>query len=120
MIIPTNLEEAIEHLTKSITPEEQIKIMGMTERDFTSGSHFGIGINIRNEWGLWKEETPLVKYFHSIGINHPDDMSDIILTSTCRTIMAQPVNLEGQLKKKKDYWDNFPKGPRKPVKYKNL
>ncbi len=102
--IPTNLTEAIQQLTSSISPEQQIKFMDMDEADFTSDAHLLFGASIRNEWGLWKDDSPLVKWFNSIGIEHADDMSSIVITSFYRTITSKTIDLYSQIKEIQDYW----------------
>ena len=47
--------------------------------DFAIRLHNGIGRQIRNDYGLWKGDTPLYNYCKSIGLEHPDDMSHRIL-----------------------------------------
>ncbi len=83
------------------TTKEQIR--AMTEDEFTGRSHMGMGMWIRNNWGLWKGGA-LHDYFVSIGIFHPDDMSGIILTSYYRQLKGQDRELEKQVKGYQDYW----------------
>ena len=46
-----------------------------TAGDFAIQFHHGMGMQIRNSYGFWKGDTDLYKYFISIGITEPDDMS---------------------------------------------
>ena len=63
-------------------------------------------MGIRNAWKLWAEEkNSLVKYFNSIGIDHPDDMSSIILTSFHRQLNNVDINLDSQIERYKKYWE---------------
>lgn len=55
----------------------KIKIRALTEDEFSGKFHFGFGMWLRNNWDLWKGSR-LSKYFNSIGVYHPDDMTGII------------------------------------------
>jgi len=100
---PTNLEEAVIQLTKILPDTTQQKILLMTEQEFLGGSHFGLGMWIRNNWGLWRGGE-LAKEFKAKGIFHPDDMSGIILTSYYRQLHNQDWELDKQIKFYQDYW----------------
>ena len=65
--------------------------------------HRTIGMWMRNNWGLWRGSR-LKQYFNNLGVNHPDDMSAIILTSFWRHLHKQPIKLEEQIKVCQDYW----------------
>ena len=100
---PKNLEEAVLQLERIHHDTTKQRILEMTEDLFTGHSHFGLGMWIRNNWKLWKGGE-LAKYFNSIGIFHPDDMSGIILTSYYRHLKGQERALDKQVKYYQDYW----------------
>ena len=75
--VPKNLDEALTQIDFNLSDSLKLEIKKKSENDFTSESHFGLGIGMRNNWRLWKG-SDLSKYFNSIGIYHPDDMSGII------------------------------------------
>jgi hypothetical protein len=58
---------------------------------------------MRNNWGLWRGSR-LSKYFNSLGIFHPDDMSGIILTGYCRQLNGLDIRLSDQIKQYQKYW----------------
>lgn len=66
--------------------------------------HFTTGMQVRNEWGLWKLGSELNKEFNAIGIYHPDDMSGIILETAYRILNGKPVDLKGQIESYQDHW----------------
>ena len=78
--IPRDLEEAVLALDKLISEEEKPELRKMGEDEFLAATHLGIGMYLRNEWGLWKK-SELSEYFRRRGIFHPDDMSGEILKS---------------------------------------
>jgi len=102
---PKNLNEAISQLDILLTEKDKKDVYDMTERDYTTNSHFSTGMWIRNNWGLWGGQE-LAKYFNALGIYHPDDMSGIILCSYYRHIHNQDYKLEEQIKYYQDYWKN--------------
>ncbi len=101
---PTTLNEAVVQLNKIHPDSLKQTILAMTEQVFLRGSHFGLGMWIRNKWGLWKGKE-LAKYFNSIDIYHPDDMSAIILTSYYRELKGQNWEVDQQVKYYHDFWN---------------
>lgn len=64
--------------------------------------HFGLGLNIRNGYNLWKGGL-LKTYFKLNGIRHPDDMSGIILTTYHRKLNDKPIKFREQ----KHYYKSY-------------
>ena len=83
-------------------PEFIRKIQDGKEADMIQ-YHMGLGMWIRNNWGLWKG-LRLAKWFNTQGIEVPDDMSGIILTSFWRHLHGKPIQLDEQVKVYRDYW----------------
>lgn len=101
--IPKNLNECYNELNSMLDKKLIKEIKNKTETEFTTGSHFGMGLWIRNNWGLWKGSR-LYIFFKTNGIFHPDDMSGIILTSYHRKLNGIDIELEKQIKYYQDYW----------------
>lgn len=102
--LPKTLEEAIDHIIAQIPEEEKIMVAEMTVREFMGKTHHFLGRHLRNEWELWYNTNDLTRYFSSLGINHGDDRSGIILESVYRKLHGDPVDLEGQVEKYKAFW----------------
>jgi glutathione peroxidase-family protein len=100
--IPKDLEDAFVELSKMLSPALLNEIRLKSERDMIE-YHHGFGKWLRNNWGLWAG-LRLAQYFRQLGINHPDDMSGIILTSFWRHLHSQPIKLEEQVEAYKEYW----------------
>jgi hypothetical protein len=99
--IPKDLNEAIEALAN----HENIEFMlHCTEDEFLGQTHHGFGTGLRNGWGLWSGSV-LAKWFNERGIYHADDMSGIILTSSYRKASGVDIDLEGQIKNYRDFWE---------------
>lgn len=77
--IPKDMDEAIDSLDVIISPEDKRYITdSLSLDDFRINCHHGLGMWIRNNWGLWGGSR-LQKYFVNKNVFHPDDMSDNIL-----------------------------------------
>lgn len=100
---PLTLADAILHLKKIHNDSIKQRIISLTEEEFIGQAHFGLGLWIRNHWGLWRGG-PLAKHFNALGIYHPDDMSGIILASYHRALRQQDWQLNQQVKHYQAYW----------------
>ena len=102
--IPIDLNDCFKQLDGFWIDSIKTEVRNMTEDEFTSNAHFGIGLWMRNNWGLWGGSR-LSKYFNTLGIFHPDDMSGTILTSYHRHLLGQDIKLEEQIEFYKNYWE---------------
>lgn len=81
---PKTLEEAHQQLEKLLPKEDLAKIDSMKTEGEMIEYHFGLGMSMRNTWGLWGGG-PLAQSMNNLGFHHPDDMSGVILeTFWCR------------------------------------
>lgn len=78
--IPKDLDDCFAKINSFWPDSTKSEVKKWTESDFTAKTHFGLGMWMRNNWGLWAGSR-LSVYFNKLGINHPDDMSGMILTS---------------------------------------
>lgn len=102
---PLCLDDALLWLMKNLGHKGLAEI-----KESTDGLHFGLGMYLRNEWGLWyPEHSRLAKHFVRIGIDHADDMSSIIFESLHRKLNNLPIDLDGQVKEYKEYWNEMRK-----------
>mgnify|MGYP000940205575 CR=1 FL=1 len=99
---PKTLDEAIKILR--VDPKNDEFALSKTEDEFLGELHHGFGTSMRNRWGLWGG-SDLQRWFKERGIHHADDMSSIILTSTYRQVHGTDIDLEGQIKVYRDYWE---------------
>lgn len=104
MKIPNTINEAIEILDIQLSPEDKERIWDCSEVQFVARAHHTLGRLIRNEWGLWTGEGELCRRFNQVGIDHPDDMSSIILTSYYRKRRNSSLKLEEQTRHYIEYW----------------
>jgi hypothetical protein len=101
--IPKDLEDCFKQIDSFWSDSTKLKVKNRTEDEFTGKAHFGFGMWMRNNWRLWGGSR-LSKYFNELGIDHPDDMSGIILNSYHRYLNSKEINLNEQILKYKEYW----------------
>jgi len=73
---PKSVEEAADRVI-SIMPEKDKRFVRETKREKLVQFHFGLGLYIRNAFGLWQGNSDLLE---SCGCRHPDDCSMEIVT----------------------------------------
>ncbi len=102
--VPKNLTDAVIVLDTMLSPDVKDFVRdSLSEDSFTTRSHRTLGLWIRNNWGLWGDSR-LKAYLNSLGISHPDDMSDIILTSWYRHLVGRKWDVESQVSHYQQYW----------------
>jgi hypothetical protein len=106
--IPIDLNDCLKQLDSMFADSIKTKIKTLTEDEFSGRYHLGFGMWMRNNWGLWKGSR-LSKYFNSIGVYHPDDMTGIIFDSYHRQLTGHEIKLNEQVKYYQDYWEKAKK-----------
>ena len=106
--IPEDLEDTFNQLDQLLSTEDIDTLKSKQSENDLVDYHFGLGLWMRNKWGLW-QGSRLSKYFNDVGVFHPDDISGIILHSYWRRLNELPINLEEQIKYYQDYWKNIEK-----------
>ena len=76
--MPKDLGESFIELDKTLKEVDSKEMQALPNRDEMIRYHHGLGMWLRNNWGLWGGSR-LQKYFTDKGVTHPDDMSGIIL-----------------------------------------
>lgn len=76
--IPKDLGECFAELDKILAEIDKKEMQALPKRDDMIRYHMGLGMWIRNNWGLWGGSR-LQKYFTSKKVTHPDEMSSIVL-----------------------------------------
>ena len=102
--IPTTLAEAHAELERDFPAEELKKIDAMKSEDEMIEYHFGLGMGIRNSWGLWGG-SPLSKHMQELGFTHADDMSGVILETFWCKRHGKPFRLKERAAEYAAYWE---------------
>ncbi|WP_298425742.1 DUF6794 domain-containing protein [uncultured Kordia sp.] len=104
--IPKELKISFEYLDQNWNATAIETFKNISENDTTPRNyHFGIGMHLRNNLLRHHEESKnITKFFDSLGIQHYDDMSSIILTSYYRNLNQKNIKLKEQVTSYKAYW----------------
>lgn len=102
--IPKDIEDSFKQINTFWADSTKTKLMKLTEDEFSGRLHMGFGMWIRNNWQLWGGSR-LSAYFNKKGIEHPDDMSGIILDSYYRYLNKQDIKLDEQIQFYTEYWE---------------
>jgi Domain of unknown function (DUF6794) len=76
--IPKDLDECFSELDKLLPEVDRGEMQALPKREDMIQYHMGLGMWIRNNWGLWGGSR-LQKYFNEKGLTHPDNMSGLLL-----------------------------------------
>lgn len=83
---PTTLAEAVDALEEVLGDEDKDFLQEATDPEgLALDLHHSLGRHIRNEWGLW-QSSPLAQHLRAEHqLDHPDDMSHLIIERYIRT-----------------------------------
>ena len=98
--VPRDLEDAIQTLERELSPEDLERLQKGNPEDF----HRNLGLCIRNNWKLWAGSRLAWWFKTNHQIDHPDDVSNIIITSLQRKLNGVDVKLDEQIASCKNYW----------------
>lgn len=101
--IPKDMEDCFLQINSYWSDSTKKQVKQWNENEFTAKVHLGFGMWLRNNWQLW-QGSRLSAYFNSMGVNHPESISAIILTSYHRKLTGKAIMLEEQVKSEKEFW----------------
>lgn len=108
-VIPENLDQASDIISVYFDKEQKNTII--SGKLYPSMMNMKLGSMIRNEWRMWLKSSPIVIYFNKLGIYHPDDMTDIILTKSFKLITKKPYDLMAHIENIREYWKRIGEDP---------
>jgi hypothetical protein len=91
--VPNTLPEAFAALDKLLPASERTLFKRAPEREAVARSHMGLGTHMRNRW-FRSGGSALPE---SLGAQHLDDASSIVLTSYWRHLNGKPLEVERQV-----------------------
>lgn len=80
--LPQTIEQAVSVLLEKLPAGGRLKIAAMSRDDLII-LHFGLGTQIRNDFGLWSGNAALLE---SSGNSHPDDAAMAIIEALWRRL----------------------------------
>lgn len=103
--IPVTFYEAVNLLDDLIDDEEDRKLFQETSvAEVEAKYHHTLGRYLRNEWRLWTDGMPLRNWFVSMGMEHADDMSSLIISAWWHQLNDVWFDLDGRIELAKAYW----------------
>lgn len=106
--VPKDLEDSFRELKAMLMPELLDKMKNGSQEKM-SMYHYGLGMWMRNNWGLWSGSR-FAKYFNALGINNADDMSGIILDVFWNHLNGRPLQIEERVKIYQGSWKKEKQG----------
>jgi hypothetical protein len=100
--IPKDINDCFVELKRMLDPKFVKEIKESSEKDIIK-YHMGLGMWIRNNWGLWGGSR-LQDYFIELGFRHPDDISGAIVNSFWRHLNGMPIDITKEAEASKYYW----------------
>jgi hypothetical protein len=95
ILIPSGVPEAMLELDRMLSQPFRRELR--EQHDMPAEQHdFGLGLWIRNNWGLWSGSR-LAVYFAEAGVRHPDTMSGIVLRAYARHLRGEPPTFQEEL-----------------------
>ena len=93
--VPRTLNEALQTLERGLGAET-IARLRMEEEDVAITLVPTLGRWMQDRWGL-ATGGPLARFFEDLGLDRPDDMAAVILTSFWRKLHFRQIRLEEQI-----------------------
>jgi len=115
--LPVTLEEAVLELMKKMPEYDMHTMLQMDEDHFMAEAHHSLGRTIRNKW-IHIPMSRMRVWFKNSGIEHPDDMSSIILHCFYRYAKGMPLRLDDLVNKKIEHWNEWNPGLAKNIRLK--
>ena len=84
---PTTVDQAVDRILDKLPDNQKEQIRTTPEKDLDL-LHFGLGTAIRNECGLWDENTALLAACGTTDM-HPDSASDVIIRAVWEKLRAE-------------------------------
>lgn len=83
---PSTVAQAVALLLTQLKPEDKEEVRKMKKDDLIQ-LHFGLGMYIRNNFGLWQGNQDLL---NDCGNVHEDDASGVIIEALWRALQSDP------------------------------
>jgi len=107
--IPKDMGDCMRSLYEMHADSTKQQILDMTNSSFRGLAHLGMGMWIRNNWGLWKGSR-LKEYFNKKAVErakkegrelifnpHPDNMSGAILSNYYEYLISKRINIQEKI-----------------------
>jgi hypothetical protein len=99
-MIPTTLDEAVDHLLARMTEEDKACFLANSDVAY----HHGPGTAMRNGFGLWDESSPLSIWFSDRHLFHADDRSAVIYKALRARLKGETIDIEQEAAHYLRFW----------------
>lgn len=96
--IPVDLADCFVELNKKISKESKAKFRAMPEKTASQNLHFSLGRWIWHNWSFY-EGSRLSVYLNKVGVNHPEDMAQLIIITYHRYLNKKPLEVKAVAEK---------------------
>jgi len=100
---PRTYADALDCLDRHLMPQLKDEIQ---RPQGAVSMHFGLGMWVRNQWGLWDEDAPLNQDMQRLGFTHADDMSAVIFDGYSARLRGESFDLAAQVARYRAYWQS--------------
>lgn len=90
--IPSDIQDCFRELDVML-PTSLIECIRVGDESDLIEQHFGLGMWMRSNWGLWSDWSRLKQYFDNLGVNSADSISSLILASYWRYLNGCPIEV---------------------------
>ena len=99
---PLTIDECMEALSEKLGLERQAEFLRISKDDLIR-YHHGLGLWMRNNWGLW-HGSPLRDAMRAMGFAHADDMSQALIEEYWNRLNNFPSELKERAKDSIEFW----------------
>lgn len=105
MKIPNNIDEAVDILLSQMSEKDKESYRQEPEDYPGVCFHFGGGMNMRNSWGLWFNDTAISQWMDRNEIYHGDDRSSTIYKALWCRLTGKPFDIKKEAAFHRAYWE---------------
>lgn len=106
---PKTLDEAVDRLVAQMTEMDKDRYVKEDPTCPGVRFHFSGGMAMRNEWGLWGEESSLGQWFADHGIMHGDDRSACVYKALYCRLCGESFDIADEAAYYREYWAKMAK-----------
>jgi len=112
--VPTNWDEMTSVMKAALEPDD----IEFLKEHGAICTHHTFGMWIRNNWGLWRKESPLHQWFvNECGLGHADDMSGCLLEWLDDYVSGDEFDLQKKAAHYHAYWNKMGINPQTQEKW---
>jgi hypothetical protein len=100
----TPLDDVVNDIVEDMTEKDIVEYKKESEKHPGSKFHFFGGMAMRNNLGLWRNDSPLTNWFSENGVFHGDDRSATIYKALWCKLNDKPFDIKKEASHYQAYW----------------